>query len=76
YRGTVKEVIEETKDIKGEIVFLIEGNNEVNDFNDITINEQINMFIEEGFSQMEAIKKVSKLRNIPKSEIYNKYHNK
>jgi 16S rRNA C1402 (ribose-2'-O) methylase RsmI len=32
------------------------------------------MLIEDGMSQMDAIKKVAKLRKVPKSEIYNQYH--
>ena len=40
----------------------------------IDVIEHVNMFIDDGLSQMEAIKKVAKLRNVPKSEIYNKFH--
>ena len=34
----------------------------------------INIYIEDGLQPKEAIKKVSKERNIPKSEVYNEYN--
>lgn len=74
YRGTIEEVINQISDIKGEIVFLVEGNKEEKNYDDISVIEQINMLIEDGMSQMDAIKKVAKLRKVPKSEIYNQYH--
>jgi 16S rRNA (cytidine1402-2'-O)-methyltransferase len=74
YRGTIEEVINQISDIKGEIVFLVEGNKEEKNYNDISVIEQVNMLIEDGMSQMDAIKKVAKLRKVPKSEIYNQYH--
>jgi 16S rRNA (cytidine1402-2'-O)-methyltransferase len=74
YRGTIEEVINQISDIKGEIVFLVEGNKEEKKYDDISVIEQVNMLIEDGMSQMDAIKKVAKLRKVPKSEIYNQYH--
>ena len=74
YRGTIEEVINQISDIKGEIVFLVEGNKEEKNYDDISVIEQVNMLIEDGMSQMDAIKKVAKLRKVPKSEIYNQYH--
>lgn len=74
YRGTISDVIKETENIKGEIVFLVEGNKEVKTFDDLSVIDHVNMFIEDGLSQMDAIKKVAKLRKIPKSDVYNQYH--
>ena len=74
YRGTISDVIKETENIKGEIVFLVEGNKEVETFDDLSVIDHVNMFIEDGLSQMDAIKKVAKLRKIPKSDVYNQYH--
>lgn len=74
YRGTIEEVISQITDIKGEIVFLIEGNKEEKNYDDISIIDQVNILIEDGMSQMDAIKKVAKLRKVPKSEVYNEYH--
>ena len=74
YRGTIEEVLSQITDIKGEIVFLIEGNKEEKNYYDISIIDQVNVLIEDGMSQMDAIKKVAKLRKVPKSEVYNEYH--
>ena len=74
YRGTISEVIKEIENIKGEIVFLVEGNNEIETYDELSIVEHVNMFIEDGLSQMDAIKKVAKLRKVPKSDVYNQYH--
>lgn len=74
YRGTISDVIKETENIKGEIVFLVEGNKEVETFDDLSVIDHVNMFIEDGLSQMDAIKKVAKLRKIPKRDVYNQYH--
>ena len=67
-------VLNEIENIKGEIVVVVEGNHELENYDDIDVIEHVNMFIDDGLSQMEAIKKVAKLRNVPKSEIYNKFH--
>lgn len=74
YRGTIKEVIEETKDIKGEIVIVVSGNKEEIAFDDISIIEHVNMYIKNGMNSKEAIKKTAEDRNMKKSDIYNEYH--
>lgn len=75
YRGLVSEVIKEVVDVKGEIVVVVEGNTEIDSYDDLDVVTQVNLFIEEGLPVMEAIKKVSKLRGLSKGEIYSKYHN-
>lgn len=76
YRGTVSEVIEELKkeEIRGEFVVVVEGNCAEVSFDDISVEEHVNMYIEEGLSEKEALKKVAKDRNTTKSEIYKIYH--
>ncbi len=76
YRGNIDDIIEETKDIKGEIVIIIEGNNNVDEYDDLTIEEHINTYIKNGFSSKDAIKKVAKERKINKNDIYMQYHGK
>ena len=75
YRGTIKEIIDQNNEYKGEIVIVIEGNKELESFENLTINEHVNLYIDEGKSVMDAIKIVSKERNVKKSEVYNSYHN-
>ena len=58
---------------KGEFVLIIEGaNDEISDtpFDNKTILEHINYYIELGTDKKEAIKKVAQDRNIPKREVY------
>lgn len=75
-RGNVSEVLEVVDEIKGEIVIVVEGSTEVNTFDNLTIIEHVNLYIKEGFSTMDAIKKVAKDRNVKKQEIYDTYHGK
>lgn len=75
YRGTIKEIIDQNNEYKGEIVIVIEGNKELESFENLTITEHVNLYIDEGKSVMDAIKIVAKERNVKKSEIYNSYHN-
>ena len=75
YQGTIEEVQEEVKEgIKGEIVVVVEGNQKMVDFSTLTIEEHVNLYMEDGLSSKEAIKKVATERNIPKSIVYNEYH--
>lgn len=74
YRGTIQDVIEETKEIKGEIVIVVSGNKEEISYDDLSIEDHVNLYIKNGLNSKEAIKKVSEDRNIKKSEVYNIYH--
>ena len=74
YRGKVDEVIKELEEVKGEIVLIVEGNTDINTYDNLTIIEHVNLYIKEGYDSKEAIKKVAKERNVPKNEIYNIYH--
>ena len=74
YRGNIKEIIEQVKDVKGEIVIVLEGNKNVNTYDNLTIIEHVNLYIKEGYDSKEAIKKVAKERQINKNEVYSKYH--
>lgn len=58
---------------KGEFVLIIEGAKEsekISPFDNMTILEHINYYIENGTDKKEAIKKVAKDRNISKREVY------
>jgi 16S rRNA (cytidine1402-2'-O)-methyltransferase len=76
YRGTPTEVIEElnSEEIRGEFVVVVEGNNNEVSFESMSIEEHVNMYIEEGLTEKDAMKKVAKDRNTTKSEIYKIYH--
>ncbi len=74
YRGSIEDVLKELEDVKGELVLIVEGNNKIENFENLTIVEHVNLYIKEGFDTKEAIKKVAKERKVAKSEIYNIYH--
>lgn len=78
-RCSVSEAVELYKEKKplGEFVIVIEGKSrkekemeKQTEYNKISIEEHIKMYIDEGMNKKEAIKKVAKERNIPKSEVY------
>lgn len=56
-------------DERGEFVVLVAGN-ERNDYLELPVNEHIALYINDGMSKMDAIKKVAKERGVPKSVIY------
>ena len=76
YRGTVSEIIEELnkEEIRGEFVVVVEGSSNEVSFESMSIEEHVNMYVEEGLSEKDAMKKVAKDRNTTKSEIYKIYH--
>jgi 16S rRNA (cytidine1402-2'-O)-methyltransferase len=62
---------------KGEFVIVIEGAKEPqteNFWDNLTVSEHIEKYIDEGLSQKEALKKVSKERGIPRRDVYSEYH--
>ena len=73
-RGTLEEVLEIADTLKGEMVVVVEGNLEQEDFSTMTILEHINLYLEDGMTEKEAIKKVAVERDVPKSVIYREYH--
>ncbi|NLP53005.1 16S rRNA (cytidine(1402)-2'-O)-methyltransferase [Bacillus sp. RO1] len=82
-RGSISEVLAlyEEQGIKGECCIIIEGSSEeVSDnielwWQDLSILEHVQQVMEtEGYSSKEAIKLVSKERNLPKREVYQAFH--
>lgn len=58
-----------TCDERGEFVILVEGA-KAQDFSNMPIKEHIALYLGEGLTKMEAIKKVAKERGVPKSSLY------
>lgn len=73
YRGNIDEIINQVN-VKGEFVIVVDGNKEEISYDNLSIIEHVNLFIKEGNSSKDAIKLVAKERNIPKSVVYNEYH--
>ena len=72
YRGTPEKVLQELTEPKGEFVIVVEGNKEEVNYDDISIEEHVNLLIKEGKSEKEAIKEVAKLHKLNKNEVYMK----
>ena len=76
YYGTTAELYSEFKDqqIKGEIVVVIAGRQEIKEesegWEELSVLEHLKLLMASGISKKEAIKKVAKLREMPKSEVY------
>lgn len=75
-RGTIEEVISVVDSMKGEFVLVVEGNRDVIDYSNIDIYEHVLLYVDDGISEMEAIKIVAKERKVPKSVVYSEYHNR
>lgn len=77
-RGTISEILPIASELKGEMVVVIEGNQD--DYEkDIDMEQILNMVntsIESGMSTSAAIKEVAKQTGIPKNQIYDLVHGK
>ena len=77
-RGTIEEVLEQIKDVRGEFILMFEMNGiteieeEENNIKKLNIDEQYKYFEEKGLSKKEIIKKIAKLQGVAKDEIYKK----
>lgn len=76
YYGKISDLEEKLKDqeIKGEIVIVVAGRSKIKEesegWEDLSILEHLRLLINSGMTKKQAIKKVSKLRELPKSEVY------
>lgn len=79
YRNNIEDVIEYFKDKnpRGEFVLVVEGKTDEeiemehrSSWENMSITEHIQKYIDEGLSKKEAVKKVAKDRNMQKSEVY------
>ena len=73
-RGNISDILKVVDDLKGEMVVVVEGNLETEDFSTLTVLEHIKLYLDDGMSEKDAIKKVAVERNVPKSVIYKEYH--
>ena len=78
-RGNIDEIIEKSQNLKGEMILLIEGNNEIvkeNILNNLSLEEHYNVYEKQGLNKKEIIKKIAKDRGVNKNEIYQYFINK
>lgn len=77
-RGNIDYLIENVKNIKGEIVLIIEGNSQItkeNELNSLSVEEHYKFYENQGLDKKDIIKKVAKDRNVNKNEIYKVFIN-
>ena len=75
YRGFIIDVIEQTKEVKGEIVFVVEGYRDEEKDIEIDFKKEVNQYVKKGYNKKEAIKMVADEFNVNKNKVYNEYHN-
>lgn len=63
----------DTIDVKGEFVIVVSPSEEIIS-TDMSIIDNVNMYIKSGLSIMDSIKRVAKERKIPKNDVYKEYH--
>ncbi len=73
-RDKISNLIDIVDEMKGEFVLVVDGNHDSINYNELSVIEHVNLYVEDGISEKEAIKIVAKERNVPKSEIYKTYH--
>ena len=78
-RGNINEIIDKTKNLKGEIIILIEGTqNQKKEIylNMLSLEEHYKYYENQGLDKKEIIKKIAKDREVSKNEIYIKFVDK
>jgi len=74
FRGKLSEFASSDTTIKGEFVIVVAGNNEEENYDNLSIVEHVKLYLDD-MNEMEAIKKVARERGVSKSIIYKEYHN-
>lgn len=83
YRGTLAELYQWTAShqVRGEFVIIIDGNhaahqieNAAQKLDNLTIDQQVDYFVKQGIKPNHAIKKVAKIHNLKRQDVYDHYH--
>ncbi len=79
-RGTIEEIIKKLENLKGEMVLIIEGNNELDiseefrkNIENLSLEEHYKLYENKGMEKKEIIKQIAKDRGVSKNEIYQKF---
>ena len=77
--GNIDEIIEKSKNLKGEIIILIEKEaqktkeEKQKEFENFSLEEHYSYYEKQGFNKKEIIKKIAKDRNVTKNDIYKNF---
>lgn len=74
YRDKISNLIPLCESMKGEMVIIVEGNNDKEDYSDLSVIEHVKLYTDDGLSEKEAIKIVARERDVAKSVVYKEYH--
>lgn len=74
-RDKISNLIDISETLKGEFVLIVEGNNQTVDYSHMSIVEHVELYVDDGLCEKDAIKLVAKERGVAKSIIYSEYHN-
>lgn len=75
YRGVISNLLPTLDDIKGEFVIVVSPFKEENVIvEEVSLKDNVSLYVENGMDVMDAIKRVAKERNIAKNEVYKEYH--
>lgn len=76
-RKNINELINEIDSLKGEMILIIEGSDNIvseeNKLNNLTLEQHYNYYEKQGLDKKEIIKKIAKDRNVNKNEVYMKF---
>lgn len=72
-RSTIGDLNKSDIELLGELVLIIEGNNEEVTYDNLSIIEHIELYINDGLKPMDAVKQVARERNMKKSLVYDEY---
>lgn len=75
-RGNIDDILQRSDNLKGEMIILIEGNNDVKEdlsLNSLSLEEHYKYYESLGLEKKEIIKMIAKDRQVSKNEIYMKF---
>ena len=71
-RDNIENILKISDNLKGEIVIVIEGNNEEKE-DKIDYNNEISKLIQSGYSKRDAVREVADKYNMSKNKLYNEF---
>ena len=74
-RGTAQEILTVADELKGEMVLVLSGEKNKRLNLDLSLEEHLLYYLNNGLPAKEAITLVAQDRDIPKREVYGFYHN-
>jgi 16S rRNA (cytidine1402-2'-O)-methyltransferase len=71
--GNIDMILKEKLSLKGEYVLLIQNNQKINFYKNLSLDDHIMFLLKKGLKEKEAFSQIAKERKISKKKIYKKY---